>query len=268
MLLVAVVCSSPRPHTIASHTPSLLLVFRLSPSCKISEPHELKTGDILKLGVDVIEHETTAHKSVTLKVFVSVPAADEREDAKGQYDTSVPLPVLVAQGKDAMAREITGLREANEAYCTQLQELTSSLNELAANERSLSAQLHTISTVLNEVCDCPTRAIRALFTSFLSMVFAVRAHANTRHMYTHVPMHQLTAHAFCRTSRARARKVRSFSLFLSHTGNEYTVLLSDQTHAHDLRRWTRRQRELTLEYNKKTSCCLGLTRWSPSSRST
>lgn len=124
---------------------------RLSASCKISEPHELKTGDTLKLGVDVTEHETAAHKSVTLKVHVTLPSTGDKNEEEIEYDTSVPLDVLVAQGETAMTREIRGLREANESYKTQLQELSVSLNELASNERNLSSQLHTISTVLNEV---------------------------------------------------------------------------------------------------------------------
>lgn len=124
---------------------------RLSPSCKTSEPNELKTGDVLKLGVDVTEHETTAHKSVTLKVVVVLPMSADVAEEVSDYDTSVPLQVLVAQGEAALTREITALREANDAYKAQLKELTLSLNELAANERSLSSQLHIISTVLNEV---------------------------------------------------------------------------------------------------------------------
>ncbi len=82
---------------------------RLSPSGLESEPHELKSGDKLKLGVDVLENNTRAHKCVLLDVRIELPKAESEAESEAEFPTNpahVPLETLQSQGPDALITEV------------------------------------------------------------------------------------------------------------------------------------------------------------------
>lgn len=82
---------------------------RLSPTGLESEPYELKSGDKLKLGVDVLENNTRAHKCVLLDVMIELPKTEEKEEKEDIFPSKpahVPMETLQSQGPEALVEEV------------------------------------------------------------------------------------------------------------------------------------------------------------------
>lgn len=125
---------------------------RLSPSTRSSEPEELKTGMILKLGVDVTENHQASHKCVTLRVTVVYPEKDNNDALDAlTAETWIPVPALIAQGEAAINNEITVLREAHTEQQAKLVQLSKALNEVTLNEKTRTQQLQSLALVLDRL---------------------------------------------------------------------------------------------------------------------
>jgi len=127
---------------------------RLSATASKSEPEELKSGMELKLGVDVTENSTSAHKCVAFQVTVIKPGQTEEDEANGVSelkDQWVPIPALLAQGEEVISKEIATLRETYVEQQSTITDMSTALSEVTVNEMKLSQQLKIIGTVLHEV---------------------------------------------------------------------------------------------------------------------
>lgn len=79
---------------------------RLS-ACGIESPaHELKNGDRLTLGVDVLEHNTASHKCVQLVVGIDGVGVSDADILK-PFKKEVPIETIEAQGVDALKDEVS-----------------------------------------------------------------------------------------------------------------------------------------------------------------
>lgn len=67
---------------------------------------------MLKLGVDVLEHNTAAHKCVQLEVTVHLPTDGPSKSQQPQSDGEMPVTALVAMGEKALVKEVSDTESA------------------------------------------------------------------------------------------------------------------------------------------------------------
>lgn len=129
---------------------------RLSISGAESEPYELKNGDKLKLGVDVLENNTRAHKCVLLDVRIDMPKSEQAEEKEDDFPakaTHIPLETLQSQGPEALVTEIDRLREESVKYHRQVAQLNAQLHTAFANEQKLKTALAQLTEILASLED-------------------------------------------------------------------------------------------------------------------
>lgn len=115
---------------------------RLSPSGVESDPpRELKTGDILKLGVDVIENASAAHKCVVLRVSIILPGSTEPicpgssvSSAEILAETArPPVAVLRKLGEQALVDELDWMCALDKTQRETIFSLKASLSDVSYN---------------------------------------------------------------------------------------------------------------------------------------
>eukprot|EP00051_Salpingoeca_urceolata_P001436 m.40988 g.40988 ORF g.40988 m.40988 type:complete len:597 (+) comp11421_c0_seq2:416-2206(+) len=124
-----------------------------------SQPCELRSGDRLKLGVDVVE-TTASHKCVLLDVTVVPP--DDLEDHDHLAAVLAAKPVrhhqaissLIEAGPDALVKEIQKLRQECAAASQHQAEAEVQLADAKEHEAALRAKLDELGQLMNTLGDC------------------------------------------------------------------------------------------------------------------
>lgn len=91
---------------------------------------------------------------MSLKVVVSHPAREQSpacQQNNAADDLWIPVSVLVQQGDDAICKEITSLRERCDVRKKEMQDMSKALGDAVANERSLSKQLQSLSSIVSSL---------------------------------------------------------------------------------------------------------------------
>eukprot|EP00730_Choanoeca_flexa_P016553 TRINITY_DN7849_c0_g1_i4.p1 TRINITY_DN7849_c0_g1~~TRINITY_DN7849_c0_g1_i4.p1 ORF type:complete len:532 (+),score=109.98 TRINITY_DN7849_c0_g1_i4:70-1665(+) len=125
---------------------------RLSPGGVESSPRQLKTGDVLKLGVDVLENNTAAHKCVVLEVIVEGGGDLNHRQTIAQA-LMTPLEVLANKSKEQLLDEIKLLQAVQAEQAALGETVTQKLTEAQQNERRVQAKLKQLSMLLDGLTD-------------------------------------------------------------------------------------------------------------------
>jgi len=116
---------------------------RLSPGGMESAPRQLKTGDKLKLGVDVVENNTAAHKCVVLEVVVK---GDDASISRQQVLQALQTPIEVLETLDApeLIEQIKAMQEAHVQQHTLLSQLQAKVQAAEDAESNIAGRLATL----------------------------------------------------------------------------------------------------------------------------
>ncbi|EDQ89991.1 uncharacterized protein MONBRDRAFT_36868 [Monosiga brevicollis MX1] len=123
---------------------------RLSPGGMESAPRQLKTGDKLRLGVDVVENNTAAHKCVVLEVVVK---GDDASISRQQVLQALQTPIEVLETLDALEliEQIKAMQEAHVQQQTLLSQLQAKVQAAEDAESSIAGRLATLQSEFTQM---------------------------------------------------------------------------------------------------------------------